>query len=58
MNTKVYCSHCGFSKIVNCSSGGADDISSLYGHHQCPDGDMGLFRDVKPIPTSEGKEDK
>jgi len=56
---KIYCDHCGYSKDCDWLAGGADDIGSLYGHHNCPDGEMGMLRDApSPIVSDKLKEKK
>lgn len=47
--TKIICDQCGYVKLVSWSSGGVicalnDETYDVYGHHNCPNGDMGTFR--------------
>lgn len=44
MKTKVKCTNCGELKEVDGTSG-VDSRGSLYGDHNCSNGEMGAFRD-------------
>jgi len=59
---KIYCNRCGVVEETIASSGGVCDIGgkivSLYGHHYCPDGGMGLFISPPKEGRKEGRNEK